>query len=307
MCALLVAGCSTHPLPEDVTRETTYYIVQKIRCEAREALDNISVRLLRTSTYGPTLDLADRVEAGEVEMVDVFKRNSRYRHMVDPRVIPMLQAYTLSAVTFDFSFAIAETNDNSASANFRMPLINGLFTLGSTAGVKFERKTLRKFQVTNSFFELHTLPRLDCRAIAAPIANMIYPITGKIGVEEVFQTFVNIDSGAGLVTDSTHKFSDTLTFTTSLIASATPKIALDPIANRRFRLADASAALIAARSDEHQVTIALAKGKLVTSLEQARRGAKVQSKIIADEVRVEDFFLIQRQNSRRLNELLLQP
>lgn len=33
-----LAGCSTHPLPEDVTRKTTFDIVQKIRCEARQGI-----------------------------------------------------------------------------------------------------------------------------------------------------------------------------------------------------------------------------------------------------------------------------
>jgi hypothetical protein len=34
----LLVGCSTHPLPEDVTRTTTYDIVEKIRCEAKRAV-----------------------------------------------------------------------------------------------------------------------------------------------------------------------------------------------------------------------------------------------------------------------------
>jgi hypothetical protein len=33
-----VAGCSIHPLPENVTRKTTYDIVKKLRCEAREGV-----------------------------------------------------------------------------------------------------------------------------------------------------------------------------------------------------------------------------------------------------------------------------
>jgi hypothetical protein len=33
-----LAGCSTHPLPDDVTRKSTYDIVDQIRCEARRAV-----------------------------------------------------------------------------------------------------------------------------------------------------------------------------------------------------------------------------------------------------------------------------
>lgn len=35
---LLFVGCSAHPLPEDVTRSTTVEIVQRIRCEAKQAI-----------------------------------------------------------------------------------------------------------------------------------------------------------------------------------------------------------------------------------------------------------------------------
>jgi hypothetical protein len=41
LATLLAAGllsCSIHPLPEDVTRKTTYEIVEAIRCEARDAI-----------------------------------------------------------------------------------------------------------------------------------------------------------------------------------------------------------------------------------------------------------------------------
>lgn len=36
-----LSACSTFPLPEDVTRKTTYDIVQQIRCEARRAVDDV--------------------------------------------------------------------------------------------------------------------------------------------------------------------------------------------------------------------------------------------------------------------------
>jgi len=39
MLMLFVAGCSNHPIVDDVTPYTTYDVVHKVRCEAREALD----------------------------------------------------------------------------------------------------------------------------------------------------------------------------------------------------------------------------------------------------------------------------
>jgi hypothetical protein len=36
----LLMGCSIHPLPEDVSRKSTYDIVEKIRCEAKAAVED---------------------------------------------------------------------------------------------------------------------------------------------------------------------------------------------------------------------------------------------------------------------------
>lgn len=40
LVAFGITGCSIHPLPDDVTRKTTYDIVQQIRCEARRAIED---------------------------------------------------------------------------------------------------------------------------------------------------------------------------------------------------------------------------------------------------------------------------
>jgi hypothetical protein len=313
VAAFLLGGCAIHPLPENVTRDTTYDIVQKIRCEGREALDNISIRLFRRSTDQRTLDLADRVAAGELTVPEVFFVPKYRRNLfLDKETTELFLAYTLSAVTFDFDFQITEDNNNMANANFTLPMVNGIFTLAANAGAELNRKSERKFQITNSFAELHTLDRRYCESIAARIGNIVYPITGKIGLEEVFETFVNLDSRIGVTpTDPAKSFSDQLTFTTTLNAGATPKIALNPVADNRFRLADASATLSASRTDEHEVTIAIARGAVLTPaaialfepkiLNKARVDAKTQSKFIADQRRMEDVFIIPRNKAIIIN------
>jgi hypothetical protein len=295
--ALLLASCAIHPLPEDVTRNTTFDIVRKIRCEGLEALDNISIRLLRTSTYPPLLEAADRIAAGELRVVD-FMSNPKYRAIVqhlDPSVQWLFEAYTLTAVTFDFEFMITEDNNNQVVADFGMLLTRGLFSIGgANAGAKFDRQTDRRFQVTNSFFELHLLDHAECGSISAKIGNLIYPITGKIGLEEVFDTFVKLDSGVTLVSTTTSRFSDTLTFTTTLSAGVAPKITLNPGPVNQLRLSDATVTLTETRTDVHKVAVSLAKGALIKSLDQARLEAKKASKIVADQRRMEDFFILPR-------------
>src|SRR5262245_26100862 len=103
--ALVLAGCSSHPLPENVTRETTFHITEKIRCEARQALDDLSVAAIRRLSDQPeTLAFADQVEAGELRVVDLFDPKKRYYRRLDPRVKLPFQRLTRTAVTFDFAF-----------------------------------------------------------------------------------------------------------------------------------------------------------------------------------------------------------
>src|SRR5258707_4742229 len=39
VASLTLIGCAIHPLPDDVSRKTTYDIVDKIRCEAKAAVE----------------------------------------------------------------------------------------------------------------------------------------------------------------------------------------------------------------------------------------------------------------------------
>jgi hypothetical protein len=294
ICAFLLGGCAIHPLTENVTRDTNYDIVQKIRCEGKESLDNIAQRLLRLSTDPTTIAWADRVAAGELSFVQLFDKH-RASLQLTPYAEKMLKAYTLSAVTFDFWFDITERNRNSANARFTMPVVPGLFSLGANANADFDRESSRKFQVVNSFYELHHLDRSYCEDIAARIGNIVYPITGRIGVQEVFETFVRLDSDieGGLGGDA-HRFSDELTFTTTVGAGVTPGILLDPLPARSFRLLNASATTSVSRIDFHRVTLAVARGPAIANLNQARATAREASKLIADERRTEDFFIVPR-------------
>jgi hypothetical protein len=297
--ALLLGGCAIHPLPEDVTRNTTYDIVQKIRCEGREALDNITVGILRKYGDERVEQLADRIEAGEIAAHQLVAQP--YQKIVARGLAEdghkLLEIYTRTAATFDFSFDINEQNDNRTQADFRLPFLDGVFDLTTRAGAKFERDAWRKFEITNSFAELHTLSRPFCESIVAKIGNYNYPITGKIGLQEVFQTFVDLDRGTGgqgLPTSGADRFSDQLTFTTTVNADVNPSLTLAAVPNR-FRLIGASANFVARREDAHQVTISLARGPLFTGFrENARISAKQQSKAIAAARRTEDLIIIPR-------------
>lgn len=297
---LVAGGCSTRPLPEDSAGDTTVAIVQKIKCESRDALDEITTGLLRRYGDATAVRLADQIDRNEISAVEVINPPYFGTYVIKPLGVLLFKTYTLSAITFDFNLVMNEENDNAFDADFRMPLLTGLFTVGANAGVKLGRRNNRKFQVTTTFYELHRLSREACALVEARTANIGYPITGRIGLREVFETFVNIDSGGGL----SARFTDTIRFTTTLTGGATPKIAVDPVSDRRFRLAGASATFKATRSDEHEVAIALARGPVVASFARSQLDAKIESKAIADELRIENLLDAQGRASAVLNGLL---
>ena len=72
LVALLVigafsAGCSIHPLVDDVTRKTTYDIVEQIRCEAKRAiLDHAAPLRNAAIAYEFTFDIAEANDAAGV-------------------------------------------------------------------------------------------------------------------------------------------------------------------------------------------------------------------------------------------------
>ncbi len=60
----LLIGCSIHPLPDDVSRKSTYDIVDKIRCEAKAAVDKHATELIDASiVYTFTFDIDETNDA----------------------------------------------------------------------------------------------------------------------------------------------------------------------------------------------------------------------------------------------------
>jgi hypothetical protein len=333
---LWLSGCAVHPLPQDVTGNTTYHVIQKIRCEARDALTKLAVRGLLESNNPSTRLLAKRLEADSdddpLNIVQIFTDPNLARG-VDPLVHKNFDIMALSAIAFDFTFTGTENNDASAAANLRYPFLDGVFNLNVGAGNTRERQNERKVLVGHTFIELYrNTDREICRQISAGTGNLIYPITGKIGLEEVINTFyllnrpyndkLNTPVERHRPVDEAYRnkaeggdikdLTDTLMFTTTFNAGATPSVALDPIPVQVFRLADANVVLSARRSDVHKVAISVQKGPAVTSITQAltlaglqatlpsRRIAKARAFERLDNLRTEDFFKSQRQVRQRL-------
>jgi hypothetical protein len=162
---------------------------------------------------------------------------------------------------------MTENNDLSTEINLLKPFTEPRFTLGIKAGALRERKNLRTFTITDTFSYLLTKLNVPVRGKhycdgQIVQANYIYPITGRIGIDKLAKSFIELTlfanlagkgpSGAGAPT-----MADELTFTTTISASATPKVEFAPVGHA-FQLADASLTGTVKRADVHQVTVALA-------------------------------------------------
>lgn len=241
-------GCNIHPLPENVSRASTYDIVARVRCEVQEALDQLRNEI----------DPSERAHA--------------------ERIIK------LSVIGIDFNFDISEGNniknpeDNKpgASLAYQRPshkdIEKGL-SLKFTGSAERERTNVRRFRIVENLGELERSARRCGNATKQP--NWIYPVTGATGMGEVVSTYIKLE----LLTDIARKqqiklpepfeddkfdvqgksiaFSDVLRFTTRLSAGVNPQLTLTTVAGD-LRVTDAFLFGSVHRDDIHSVIVALA-------------------------------------------------
>ncbi|MGB3814310.1 MAG: hypothetical protein WA950_13910 [Shinella sp.] len=255
LAAFLLAGCTVHPLPDDVTSNTVA-IVQKIRCEARDAvLAGLRDALMKKGTG------TDKAFVAEAQLSSLLDEKDPPRLSSDLR--KYLDTYSGGAIGYDFSFDITVHKDNSLGINLFNPFSNGKRTFDIGAGITRQNQGARSFQIVDTFAELAQLSaekdgENPCANLEAD--NSLYPLTGKIGLEEVVGTFLELNDMAGIerkgLGDKTTTFTDTIEFQTILSGRVNPKIELLPV-KHGLGIADASMTNTVKRTDKHKVTIAL--------------------------------------------------
>jgi hypothetical protein len=218
--APMLAGCSTVPRTEDVSRRSTLGIVHQIRCEARRAVVDVA-----------------------------YNRNNPYPTPID---------YTTASISYAFTFDIFENNNASADGTWGFPYtLGGMFSLTASGQFDRNRHTTRTFTIVDTFEELYNT---QCDDAAPQLENLLYPISGEIGIYEVVSTFINLQQVGNPKAGEVFTFADTLQFTTTLSAELKPKLVISPF-NDRFRLAGANGDFRADRTDFHKVIITLAGEK----------------------------------------------
>jgi hypothetical protein len=148
------------------------------------------------------------------------------------------------------------------------------FTLNVTADANRERSNEEVFTLTDTLGGLlmnlsapqHGVPY--CGEAQLPQANYIYPIAGRIGVDKTVTTFFELNtftslgsaagsSKSGNAAQNAPTYTEKLIFTTTIDASANPKLTFTP-AGKKFQFMDASITGLAKRVDTHKVYVALA-------------------------------------------------
>jgi hypothetical protein len=301
VAALGLVGCAIHPLPEDVAGVDTYHIVRQIRCETREALKKELLLYL----YNLARDHPD--QAGDAIAQRIVREYENDPESINTfnaglfpgpryvRVRQLINTFADTGIGYSFDLTMTEDNNLSTEINLLRPLTNSTTRLGISAGAARKRNNNRVFTVTDTFgfllAKLNTPVRghryCDNQIVQA---NYVYPIAGRIGVDRLVHDFVTLTllanlGGTEAKPEGPPTMADTLTFTTTVNLSATPKVEFSPV-NDAFQLANASFIAEAIRTDVHKVSVALAitpagvanLGPLRSYLFSSERGARVAAR-----------------------------
>jgi hypothetical protein len=267
--AAALAACAIHPLQQDVTGLPTKAIVDRIRCEARLAvLDKAIARLSGAAdearTRNPALAARFDAVAAEVE----GKRRSGKPVKFDPRRLPTATAkafysrYFNTVIAYDFLMQGIENNKAGFTADPVRLITNGVAGVTLGASGDFTRDNQRHFSFADTFGELLDTKEMEW-CVDYPPENFVYPVSGRVGLREVVDTFIELNEDKPLeqlaAGDKT-SFADTLKFTTTWLGSATPHVQIDPVGTQWGLASGTNIGLSASRQDIHTLTVGLAMG-----------------------------------------------
>jgi hypothetical protein len=254
-----LGACAIHPLPENMTGDNTVRIVRHIRCEARQAAVDTAIYYLQQHAK------REGHEGKYDRVVDVYTLR---RALATAKPTKRIDALLHTGIVYAFALQGTENNNAAFSADFVKPILHGTQSLNVAAGNIMVRDNIRAFTVSDNFMLYINDTDFDRRCLGEERGPYIeYPITGRIGVDEMVRTFISLAVTGDLtnLADPTKSpgtpagapaMCDTLTFTTTVSAGATPKIVLSPFGSKA-QLMDASLALGASRVDKHQVIVGL--------------------------------------------------
>jgi hypothetical protein len=148
--ALLGSGFAIHPQPKDVTGVPTFEIVQRIRCETRQSVIDLTLDYARSRDE--TRDIAQQLAAE-------YEANPDASTKLNPNLFPgevrkTLTAFWTTGVAYNFKLDMTEINNADGSLNVGSLFGRRLFGIAFQAGLDRTRENTRTFTVTDNFGEL---------------------------------------------------------------------------------------------------------------------------------------------------------
>ena len=152
-----------------------------------------------------------------------------------------------TAIAYGFTFNALEKNGLSGGIGFTFPVSPaGKWILGMDAGVARHREGE---SVVDMAEILANLKGVDCSAPSSPAHG--YPITGSVGIREVVDRFVAVNSLPGVVQK---KYTRSLRYELRVNGGIKPSITVIPSAGH---IRDGTLNVTAERQDVHKLLIAL--------------------------------------------------
>jgi hypothetical protein len=264
---LAVSGCAIHPQPRDVTGVPTFEIVQRIRCETRQSIIDLTLIYAGTRTGDSSDDIQARETAARLSAEIASDPDASTKlspNLFFGEVRKTLNTFWTTGVAYNFKLDMTEVNNADGSLNIGSLFGRRLFGIALQAGLDRTRENTRTFTVTDNFGEL-VKGLAGCNGeLVGP--NYIYPITGRIGVEDMIKEFVYMSIFANLGAETTTPATvpkgpptlvDALAFTTKISGSVNPTVAFSPV-GKELGVTTAGVDLAASRTDLHQVVVGLA-------------------------------------------------
>jgi hypothetical protein len=271
---VFLSGCHIHPLPDDVTRQSTVDIVERIRCEAAAAVDKLVTtgRLDRTALPATYIGY-------EFQFLMTENNNASGSGMF---------RYPFSSGTLNVGISGGADRARASDRNFR--IVESFEKLRDSLRVctkeRFEKNAVYPIagsiglsEVIATYVGLEKLTDLQPQRRQGqgqdqgdnrqdgnrqdgnrPDGNRPGGNRRDRLAEENPNNGRNGNTRRAEDDEPVPTFSDKLTFTTKFSAGVNPSLSLKAVP-RSFRLVEAEIDLTAARTDVHKVTVAIAVDK----------------------------------------------
>lgn len=298
LCAS-VAGCQIRPLAGDYSLgSSTVDIVKHVRCEARAAVAAVTVAYvlkdldetgLSASIPAPELEKLE----DPLQTVSLFERLVKYYEpgvgfnravlgtgLLTEDLLETVEDFATTVIGYQFTLTTKETNNVGGNLTFNSVFNPGSFSIMPSGNFNRSRENERVFTIIETIEELVTgrkVPKLTIKRNGNDIdlacnektdfrVNWSYPISGKVNLQESFESFSTLvlDEGLGRRETSNRggskldssAFADTLTFQTVVDGSINPTLALTTPSDYHH-LAGASATALNRRTDTHELLLTL--------------------------------------------------